>query len=186
MMTNSTESLSVRAFSATGPNDALVAGRRYNAHMYTAFLVIHSFVRWVVLLAGLAAVGRAIGGMRARRSWTPSDERAGLWLIVSLDVQFLVGAILYVALSPFTMPAWSDMAETMRNPALRFVVVEHVFGMVVAIALAHIGRVRIRKTADGVRRHKLAAIFFGIALVVIVLSIPWPGMPAGRPLLRGF
>jgi hypothetical protein len=37
-----------------------------------------------------------------------------------------------------------------------------------------------------VRRHKLAAIFFGLALVAILATIPWPGMPAGRPLFRGF
>jgi hypothetical protein len=29
-------------------------------------------------------------------------------------------------------------------------------------------------------------IFFSLAMVVILLSIPWPGMPGGRPLLRGF
>jgi hypothetical protein len=74
----------------------------------------------------------------------------------------------------------------MRNSALRFVAVEHQVGMLIAIALAHIGRVRIRKTVDLGRRHKLAAIFFGLSLVVIVISIPWPGMPAGRPLLRTF
>jgi hypothetical protein len=43
--------------------------------------------------------------------------------------------------------------------------------------------VRTRR-ADSLRRHKVAAIFFGLALVVMLASIPWPGTPAGRPLLR--
>jgi hypothetical protein len=27
-------------------------------------------------------------------------------------------------------------------------------------------------------------VLFGIALVLIIVSIPWPGMPVARPLLR--
>ena len=58
------------------------------------------------------------------------------------------------------------------------------FGMVIALVLAHLGRVRARRT-DSLRRHRgVAAIFFTLALVVILASIPWPGTPAGRPLFR--
>jgi hypothetical protein len=70
----------------------------------------------------------------------------------------------------------------MGDSALRFFLVEHAFGMLLAVTLAHIGRIRIRKAADDGRRHRSAAIYFGIALVLVLLSIPWPGMPAGRPL----
>ena len=72
----------------------------------------------------------------------------------------------------------------MRDSILRFWAIEHLLGMVVAVALGHVGRVRIRKTADGARRHKLAAIFFGLALLAMLVSIPWPGMRAARPLFR--
>lgn len=153
--------------------------------MYTAFLVIHSYLRWLVLLAGLLALVRGIAGVSGRRPWEAADEAAGRWFVVGLDVQFLIGIVIYLFLSPFTMSAWGDMAETMRNAPLRLIVVEHEVGMLVALALAHIGRARIRKTSDAVRRHKLAAIFFGLALVVVLLSIPWPFMPGGRALFRG-
>ena len=154
--------------------------------MYPTFLTIHSLLRWLVVVTAVFAAARAIRGVSAHRAWTPADDRAGLWLVITLDVQFLIGAILYVALTPFTIAAFSNLAGVMRDPALRFFVVEHVVGMIIAIALVHIGRVRIRKTIDMTRRHKLAAIFFGIALAVILLSIPWPSMPGHRPLFRGF
>jgi hypothetical protein len=154
--------------------------------MYTAFLLVHSYLRWVVLLLGVLAVARGIAGASGRRPWLAADEAASRWFIISLDTQFLIGLVIYVFLSPFTMDAWSDMAGTMRNSALRLIVVEHEVGMIIGIALAHIGRARARKAADAVRRHKLTAIFFGLALVVIVLSIPWPFMPGGRALFRGF
>jgi len=98
-------------------------------------------------------------------------------------VQLLVGLLLYFALSPFTTDAMKDFGAAMRTPALRFWAVEHVFGMVIGVALAHVGRVRIRK-AEMSRRHLVAVIFFGIALVAILASIPWPGTPNGRPWIR--
>ena len=55
---------------------------------------------------------------------------------------------------------------------------------VIGIALAHVGKVKIRKASSDARRHRLATIYFGLALVVICASIPWPGMPVGRPLFR--
>jgi len=58
--------------------------------------------------------------------------------------------------------------------------------MLGALVLVHIGRVRIKKAADGPARHKTAVIFFGLGLLLVLLSIPWPGMSVGRPWLRGF
>ena len=153
--------------------------------MYTALLAIHSWLRWPVLLAGLAAVILGITGAAARRPWGATDEAAGRWFVTGLDVQMLIGIVIYVFLSPFTMSAWGDMAETMRNGPLRLIVIEHQVGMIAAVALAHIGRARIRKTSDPARRHRLAAIFFGLALVAALVTIPWPFMGGGRPLFRG-
>ena len=154
--------------------------------MYPLTLALHSLLRWLVLGAGLAAFVRAVTGVRARRSWTPADDRAGQLFVATLDLQFLIGLALYFILSPLMSIAFRDFGGAMRDATLRFWAVEHLFGMVIGIALAHIGRVRVRKTADAARRHKLAAIFFGLALAAILATIPWPGTPAARPLLRGF
>jgi hypothetical protein len=56
--------------------------------------------------------------------------------------------------------------------------------MVLAVALAHIGRSRVHKTGDDTRRHRLVAIFFTLALIAILASIPWPTLAHGRPLIR--
>ena len=152
--------------------------------MYSSALWLHSILRWAALLTGAIAWFRSIGGGTAKRPWTAKDELWGFLFTVSLDTQLLVGLVLYVFLSPFTKIAFQDFGGAMANRSLRFWAVEHIGGMVIAIALAHIGRVRARKTADDVRRHRLVMIFFGIALVIIVASIPWPGMPVSRPLFQ--
>jgi hypothetical protein len=151
--------------------------------MYSSLLILHSWLRWVVILAGVVAFARAASGTSGRKSWRPSDDRAGFWFIVALDVQFTLGLVMYFFGSMITAAALKDFGEAMSNPALRFWAVEHPFGMLVGIALAHIGRARARR-ADSFRRHKVAAIFFGLALVAILASIPWPGTPNGRPLVR--
>jgi len=153
--------------------------------MYLLTLAIHSLLRWAVLGAGLVALVRALAGARTRREWSAADSRAGLWFVIAMDLQLLIGLVLYLALSPITAVALQDFSGVMGNSMLRFWAVEHIVGMVAAVALVHIGRARIRTTQDAARRHKLAAIFFGLALVAIMATIPWPGTPAGRPLLRG-
>src|SRR5262245_8515236 len=142
--------------------------------MYSAFLLIHSLLRWVVILAGLLAIGRAISGMTGRRPWTPADNSSVKFFGIAFDLQVVIGLLLYVWLSPFIRDAWGDMAATMRNAPLRFFAVEHLFGMLIAVVLVQVGRAKIRKATDPARKHKLTAIFFGIAMVVILLSIPWP------------
>jgi hypothetical protein len=151
--------------------------------MYSAALILHSWIRWAVILAGLYAFARSVLGASRRSQWTPADDRAGFWFVTAVDFQMLLGLILYFFLSPFTAQALHDFGGAMKDAALRFWAVEHLFGMVIAVALVHIGRVRARKT-DSLRRHRVAAIFFGLALLLIFASIPWPGSVHGRPLLR--
>jgi hypothetical protein len=149
---------------------------------YSLVLTVHSWLRWLVLLSGVLAVGRAVTA--GSRPWLHSDDRAGRFFGISLDVQFLLGVLLYFVLSPFTRQALQDFGGAMGTPALRFWAVEHVFGMVVAVALAHVGRGRTRKAPTDRKRHRTAALFYGLALLAVLAAIPWPGMPNGRPLFR--
>ena len=92
---------------------------------------------------------------------------------------------MYFALSPITRAALQDFGAAMRSSGLRFWAVEHTFGMIVAVALVHAGRSRTKKLTESAARHKTAAICFVLALLAILISIPWPGMPNGRSLWRG-
>jgi hypothetical protein len=152
--------------------------------MYTALLFIHSWLRWLVILSGLAALGGAISGVSTRRAWLPVDNLRLKIFSMSLDVQMLIGLILYVFLSPVTASGFADMRLTMRDPILRFFVVEHIVGMIIAVALTHVGRARVRKASEAFARHRTVLIFIGLAMVALLLSIPWPGMPGGRELFR--
>ena len=152
--------------------------------MYSSALWLHSLLRWAVLVTGLVAWFRAIGGNTSKRPWSPKDELWSMLLTISMDIQFLVGLILYVALSPITRMGVRNFGAAMQIPAARFFTVEHLAGMIIGLALIHVGRVKIRKTADPIRKQRHAMIYFGIAMLIIIISIPWPGLPISRPLFR--
>jgi hypothetical protein len=151
--------------------------------MYPTLLILHSWLRWVVILAALFALARVVSGMRGGRPWDAAADRSLLIFTIAFDVQFLIGLVLY-AISPFTQAAMQDMAAAMRTAGVRFFAVEHLIGMVVAVIFAHVGRVQVRKATTDGAKYQRALIFTGIALVIILASIPWPGMAAGRPMFR--
>ena len=153
--------------------------------MYDALIVAHSWIRWVVLLLGIYAFARAASSRFTRRPWTPADDAVGRNFVISVDLQVLIGLLLYFFYSSFTMAAWRDMGGAMADAIIRFWAVEHMVGMLVATAFVHVGRVRIRKASDSSRKHFVAAIFFGLALVLMLISIPWPFGGIDRPWIRG-
>lgn len=142
-------------------------------------LVLHNVLRWIVLIAGLLAAGRAILGWRTDREWTRLDNRLGLLFTVSFDIQVLLGIVLYLFLSPITTGGFSDLGAAMGNSEVRFYLVEHSLGMLLALVLAHAGRAAAKGAHATSTRHRRAAIFFSIAVILILAMIPW-----GRPLLR--
>lgn len=152
--------------------------------MYGWTLVIHSWLRWAILLAGAVAIVRAIGGLSGKRPWGRGDDLAATLFVRSLHLQFAVGLLLYFGVSPLTRQAMRDFGAAMADGTMRFFAVEHVFGMLVAVALASIGKIRVGKTLDPVRRHRVALIFFGLAFLLLLAAIPWPFAPYGRPLFR--
>jgi hypothetical protein len=67
------------------------------------------------------AFARAATGRFTRRPWTPADDATGRWFVISVDIQVLLGLLLYFFFSSFTMAAWRDMAGAMAdkvNPLL--------------------------------------------------------------------
>jgi len=153
--------------------------------MYAVIKDIHNIVRWVVLLIGLWAVGRAWWGLFARRAWGKWDRLAGVFFSSALDTQLLLGVILYF-LSPLIKIAFQDFGAAMGTSGLRFYAIEHAAFALVAAVLAHLGSRSTRKAPTTRTRFARAALLFSLALALIVLGIPWPWLDTGRSLLPGF
>lgn len=147
--------------------------------MYTPIIIIHNILRWIIVLAGLAATIKAFIGWAQKKEWTLLDNRLSLVFTIALDVQFLLGLILYLFLSPLTKSAFEDFGAAMANGGLRFFAVEHAIIMLIALVLAHVGRARAKRVPDDATKFRNTAIFFTVTLVLIFVGIPWD-----RPLFR--
>lgn len=151
--------------------------------MYTAFLTIHSWLRWATLLL---AIGATLNAFRDDRSIVnrPFDRHWDTFLMMALDIQVLFGLLLYFGLSPFTQRALANMSAAMRDSGLRFWAFEHVGAMFAAVVLVRIGRVLALTAKTSAARRKRRLTFFALTTLAIVAGIPWPGLPNGRPLFR--
>ena len=149
--------------------------------MYPYVLGLHNVVRWIVLLNGVWAVFLCWRGWLGRRQWTPSEARATRSFTIALDVQFLLGLLLFAVFSPLTRQAFRDIGGAMSDAPVRYFLLEHPLIMVTAIAAAHIGAVRVKRASSDAERFQKGSIMFGLSLAAIAGFIPW-----ARPLLPGF
>ncbi len=153
--------------------------------MYSVLLTLHSWTRWLVLIFGIWAIFRAFTG--ERHSWTKQDNIAGASFVGSMHLQLLLGLILYFGLSPFGLQMMQQMGgAAMKDPNARFWGVEHLVTMIIAAICAQVGRTLSKKTAPAApaAAHRKALTWFGIALVLVLLMIPWGIWNPVRPLFR--
>jgi hypothetical protein len=147
--------------------------------LYPIFLSLHNILRWVVVILAVLALVRAYLGWVGKRAWTPVDRRAGLLFGISLDLQLLIGMVLYLFLSPLTRAAFANFSGAMENPDMRFYALEHIFYMILAVIFAHVGSIASKRAQGSERKHRAAAIWYTLAVIVIVIAIPWT-----RPIFR--
>lgn len=152
--------------------------------MYLALLVLHSWLRWIVIVLAAVAVWRAVRGLTQKTPWSAADERIGKLFMISVDVQLLLGLLLYGLLSPTTLSAFADFGAAMKDRVARFWAVEHMSAMLLAVVAVHVGRVRGKKLGEAVERHRTALITLIVFFLLVALAFPWPWTAQARPLLR--
>jgi hypothetical protein len=122
-------------------------------------------------------------GTARGRAWRRLDQRAGAAFLSALDGQVLLGLILYVV-SPLTPKSFADLRAFMPVAPLRFFAVEHVTGMVIALVAAHVGWARGKRAPSDRVHHRRVLVGVVVALLAILVSIPWPWLSYGRALAR--
>lgn len=132
----------------------------------------HSGLRWLVLAGILLILIKSVIGLFSNSPYSKFDKILGSATVGIMDLQLLLGIVLYVAYSPYTKNFTFDMA----NATERFWAVEHLSMMLLAIAAAHIGKSKAKKAANPKTQFRLQTMFFSVSLVLILLGIPWDRM----------
>lgn len=140
--------------------------------MYQGLLHLHSLLRWVIIILLLINIFKMFAG----------NKNLGLSkaLLVSAHATLLLGLYQYFT-GNFGFKLFQQ-ADVMKNAASRFWAVEHITGMVLAIALITVAHIGLKKTGN----TKKTGILYLIALIIILAVVPWPFREGiGRALLPG-
>lgn len=136
-------------------------------------LLVHSWLRWVVLLLGIYLIIAGFTGMSSGKAFDKSKNGMSAGFVGLFHLQVLIGLVLYFGFSAYTKTAFEDFGAAMKDSNLRFWAVEHIFVMILAAVFAQIGRIKIKKANDYRSAYKAMAIYFTIALVLVLSRIPW-------------
>ena len=153
--------------------------------MYQGLLHLHSLLRWIILILLVVNIVRHFTA--SNQPFSTSDKKLGLFLMIAAHTTLLLGLYQW-----FTGP-WGltniqniGMGAAMKDSVSRFWAVEHMTGMIIGIILITLGKTVAKKPFADAVKHKRTAILFTLALVIILLTIPWPFRAGiGRPWFPG-
>lgn len=119
---------------------------------------LHSLWRWVVLLVMVVALVRGLIGWLGKGTWSGNDRTLLLLATTAVDIQVLLGLIVYVA-----RQSWGASA---------FIAYIHPLIMLIALAVFHIFSSRAKRADAPVAKHRMMAIGTFLALLLITAAIP--------------
>lgn len=138
-------------------------------------ITLHSALRWILLVLLVVAILQAYKGRKTDIPFADLGRKSALFTLIAMDMQLLLGLILYFA-GPWGIKNISNngMGVVMKDSYARFFAMEHLVGMLLAILLIHIGFAKSKRGADEKKKHQTIFIYYLIALLLILASIPWP------------
>ena len=131
--------------------------------MYNILKSAHSGWRYIVLILLVIAVINALSGWLGNKTYTEGNRKLNVFTLISAHIQFLIGLVLYF-LSPLTKLPMSDAIG-------RYFKAEHTAMMIIAIILITVGNAKSKKATDTIAKHRTIAVFFGLALILIIVAI---------------
>ena len=134
----------------------------------------HSLLRYAVLLFVAAAGFVALMGWLRQRPILVYERMLAVVAMVLCHIQLAIGLALY----GMRFKAFELMAPSHQ----RYWKMEHIVMMIAAIALVTIGRMLSKRAKEEPIKQRHVAIFYLIALVLMLAGIPWPFTEVGRDL----
>jgi uncharacterized membrane protein len=144
--------------------------------MYNIIRSLHSGFRYIVFILLILAIIQALIGMFGKKTYTETNRKINLFALISAHTQLLIGIVIYF-LSPLVQ--YNNMGAAMKEPLVRYWTVEHWAMMVFAIILITVGHAKSKRALDAINKHRAIAMYYGLALLVILAAI----YQSGRPLI---
>jgi hypothetical protein len=139
--------------------------------MYTGLLHLHKTLAYAALVLLFIATIRSLYGLLNQKAHTEGDRKLGLFTLISVHLQFVVGLLLFFAAGYHTL--FSEMGEVMSSAPLRYKVIEHPLTMILGVVAVTIGYSRSKRADNDRGKHKSKALFFLIGLALVLSRVPW-------------
>ena len=130
--------------------------------------MIHSYWAYLALILIILATVNAIMGFTSKREFKDKDLRISLFTLIVMHIQLLIGLGWY-----FMSPWYKSMKVNGIDASNRLLAVEHPILMILAIVFITIGWSKHKKQTTDEGKFKKIAIFYGLALLLVLLRIPW-------------
>lgn len=152
--------------------------------MYLILLILHSLLRWFLLISLIYTIYRSFDGWLKNKTFSKMDETLRSTTTTLTHIQLIIGILLYI-ISPLIAAFFRNFKDLVHNREIRFFGIEHNIMMLAAIIIITIGSIIAKRKSLDQDKFKTIAIWFTIGLIIILISIPWSFSPlAGRPLFR--
>ena len=135
--------------------------------MLTGMKHLHSTLAIVLLLALVVAIIITLGNYFGKKGYNRKIALIGL---ISAHLQLVIGLVLYF-ISPYGLQSFSG--ANMKVAQSRLLFLEHPLTMIIGIILITIGYSKAKKATSAVTANKTVLICYLIALILIVIRIPW-------------
>ena len=143
------------------------------------FTILHSLLRYVVLLLTLLVAAQSLSGLLGKKNFTAGNRKSALFMMISCDLQLVIGLAVYY-LSGQLMNIKNGVATTGRYNL--FFSIEHPATMIIGIVLIHLGYAAAKKNLPDSGKFKRLFWYSFIALFLFVAQTPWPGKQiVGKP-----
>lgn len=152
---------------------------------YAGILPYHNLTRWLVLTTAAWALALSWHGWLRGGQWSRSVALAGLAFTTALNLQLVIGVMLYLN-SPYVKPLFAAPAYATSSLFAFFFTVAHPCAMILAVAAAHATYSLAKRAANDRRKFRRAAVGYTLTTALILAAVPWPFFSYGRPLVPGF
>lgn len=140
-----------------------------------ALIASHSGMRYIILILMILAVVFANQSSKGKRPFEGATKKTGMFTMILIDVQLLMGLVLYFFfIASQTNFKIGKLTDQLGVSSFRSIAVEHALGMFIALVLVHIGYAKAKKAMSATEAGRKQFIYYLIALILILLSIPWP------------
>lgn len=143
--------------------------------MDTGLLHLHNLLRWVILILLVISIFKAYSGWQQKKTFSPSDKRVWLFTLISAHITLLIGLFQWLwgryGILKIDLP---EGESVMKNKFFRFFWVEHPTFMILAIVMITLGYGMAKKPVPDTVKFRRAFWFFVIALLMILVAVPWP------------